>query len=189
MKSTRLVRLFNMVTEWFSISRHCSASTSVQHIVRPWHSWKGFASFGRTSAGKWQFEGPLRFVVGISFANTCRSCSSLEEAFGKSDMCFCAAAFLWKMTSNTQLNKGYINVFAFFLTDLICWWSGFIPWKGLLENILWPSSGTKNWATKIRGSRGDRKFGVQVNQGFRKFRMVTLIEDLWIKQNSIYDII
>ena len=34
-----------------------------------------------------------------------RSCSSLEEAFGKSDMCFCAAAFLWKMTSNTQLNK------------------------------------------------------------------------------------
>ena len=34
-----------------------------------------------------------------------RSCSSLEEAFGKSYMCFCAAAFLWKMTSNTQLNK------------------------------------------------------------------------------------
>ena len=110
-KSTRLMRLSSVVTEeWFSVSsgfqsRHCSASTFVQHVVRSWHSWKGLASFGRTSAGKWQFEGPLRFVVGISFANTCRSCSSLEEAFGKSDMCFCAAAFLWKMTSNTQLNK------------------------------------------------------------------------------------
>ena len=155
----------------------CTALTQLERICQLWPNfsrqmtmWRPIASCG--------WKAFLQIHVG-------RSCSSLEEAFGKSDMCFCAAAFLWKMKSNTQLNKGYINVFAFFLTDLICWWSGFIPWKGLLENILWPSSGTKNWVTKIRGSRGDRKFGMQVNQGFRKFRMVSLIEDLWIKQKRI----
>ena len=112
-KSTRLVRLSRVVTEeWFSISSGFQSLVTAQR--QPLFSMLS----GLDTAGKdlpalaelqqandnlkahcdlW-LEALLQIHVG-------RSCSSLEEAFGKSYMCFCVAAFLWKMTSNTQLNK------------------------------------------------------------------------------------
>ena len=113
-KSTRLVRLSSVVTEeWFSISslvfnlssllsvNLCSACcpvlTQLERTCQLWPNfsrqmtiWRPIASCG--------WKAFLQIHVG-------RSCSSLEEAFGKSDMCFCAAAFLWKMKPNTQLNN------------------------------------------------------------------------------------